>query len=72
MVDPVVVGATHVEAGLAARETEGKGAADEVGTAAQIPAATRACSLASTLYSGHKSKHCLINFYAKKIMSIKG
>lgn len=64
VVDPVVVGATQVaDAWLGTREPEGNGAIEGVGTAAQIPVATRACSFASTLYSGQRSKHWRMSFY---------
>lgn len=64
VVDPVVADATQVaDAWLGAREPEGNGTTEGVGTAAQIPVATRACSFASMLYSGQRSKHWRINFY---------
>jgi hypothetical protein len=64
IVDPVVADATQVaDAWLGAREPEGNSTTEGVGTAAQIPVATRACSFASMLYSGQRSKHWRINFY---------
>lgn len=64
LVDPVVVGATQVgEAWLGPTwDPEVTGAADVVGTAAQMPVAILACSLASILYSGQRSKHWWIKF----------